>query len=84
MGFVTNIGDFSTNVSFQGQKSSSIKKTYVQDWIKQSLVNYDANELKVTFADADNRKPEKEILKIKKSSSVPIVLLPEGRVVIVK
>lgn len=79
-----NIGDFSTNISYVGQITSTVNKTYVQDWIKQSLVNYDANELKVTFADADNRKPEKEILKIKKSSSVPIVLLPEGRVVIVK
>lgn len=79
-----NIGDFSTNISYVGQTTSTVNKTYVQDWIKQSLVNYNANELKVTFADADNRKPEKEILKIKKSSSVPIVLLPEGRVVIVK
>lgn len=84
LGLVTNIGDFSTNVSFQGQKSSSIKKTYVQDRIKQSVVNYNANELKVTFADADNRKPEKEILKIKKSSCVSVVLQPEGGVVIVK
>lgn len=47
-------------------------------------MNYDANELKVTFADADNRNLEKEILKIKKSSSVPVVLQPEGGVVIVK
>ena len=53
LGFVTNIGDFSRNVSYVGQKSSSIKKTYVQDRIKQSSVNYNANELRVTFTNAD-------------------------------
>lgn len=53
LGFVTNIGDFSTNVSYVGQSSSVIRKTYVQDRIKQSVVNYNANELKITFANAD-------------------------------
>ena len=53
LGFVTSIGDFSRNVSYVGQKSSSIKKTYVQDRIKRSSVNYNANELRVTFTNAD-------------------------------
>ncbi|MBU3838734.1 MAG: glycoside hydrolase family 97 N-terminal domain-containing protein [Candidatus Phocaeicola faecigallinarum] len=53
LGFVTSIGDFSQNVSYVGQKSSSIKKTYVQDRIKHSSVNYNANELRVTFTNAD-------------------------------
>lgn len=53
LGFVTNIGDFSTNVSYVGQSSSVVRKTYVQDRIKQSVVNYNANELKITFANAD-------------------------------
>lgn len=53
LGFVTNIGDFSTNVSYVGQSSSVLRKTYVQDRIKQSVVNYNANELKITFANAD-------------------------------
>lgn len=53
LGFVTSIGDFSRNVSYVGQKSSSIKKTYVQDRVKHSSVNYNANELRVTFKNAD-------------------------------
>ena len=57
LGFVTSIGDFSQNVSYVEQKSSSVKKTYVQDRIKQSSVNYNANELRVTFSNAD-KNPE--------------------------
>lgn len=53
LGFVTNIGDFSTNVSYVGQSSSVVRKTYVQDRIKQSVVNYNANELKIMFVNAD-------------------------------
>lgn len=53
LGFVTDIGDFSTNVSYVGQSTSIVSKTYVQDRIKQSVVNYNANELKITFANAD-------------------------------
>ena len=53
LGFVTSIGDFSQNVSYVEQKSSSVKKTYVQDRIKKSSVNYNANELRVTFSNAD-------------------------------
>ena len=53
LGFVANIGDFSTNVSYVGQTTSTVSKTYVQDRIKQSVVNYNANELKITFANAD-------------------------------
>ena len=53
LGFVTDIGDFSTNVSYVGQTTSIVSKTYVQDRIKQSVVNYNANELKITFANAD-------------------------------
>ena len=53
LGFVTSIGDFSTNISYVGQTTSTVSKTYVQDRIKQSVVNYNANELKITFANAD-------------------------------
>lgn len=53
LGFVTDIGDFSTNVSYVGQTTSTVSKTYVQDRIKQSVVNYNANELKIAFANAD-------------------------------
>lgn len=53
LGFIADIGDFSTNVSYVGQSTSTVSKTYVQDRIKQSVVNYNANELKITFANAD-------------------------------
>lgn len=55
LGFISDIGDFSTNVSYVGQKSSVINRTYVQNKIKQSVVNYNANELKVTFSNADKK-----------------------------
>ena len=55
LGFISDIGDFSTNVSYVGQKSSVINRTYVQNKIKQSIVNYNANELKVTFSNADKK-----------------------------
>ena len=53
LGFVTNIGNFSNNVSYVEHTSSTIKKTYTQDRIKRSVVNYNANELKVKFSNAD-------------------------------
>ena len=55
LGFISDIGDFSTNVSYVGQKSAVINRTYVQNKIKQSVVNYNANELKVTFSNADKK-----------------------------
>lgn len=55
LGFITNIGDFSRNMEFVSQESSSINKTYVQDRIKQSVVNYKANELKVKLNNADKK-----------------------------
>lgn len=53
LGFITDIGDFSNNISYVEQKSSSINKTYVQDRIKHSVIKYNANELKITFCNAD-------------------------------
>ena len=53
LGFVSNIGDFSKNMSFVGQKTQKISKTYTQDRIKRSVVNYTANELVLTFQNAD-------------------------------
>lgn len=55
LGFVTNIGDFSKNMTFAGQNTRTIKKTYTQDRIKQSVINYTANELTIKLQNADKR-----------------------------
>ena len=36
LGFVANVGDFSRDMTFTGQKENKIDKTYTQDRIKQS------------------------------------------------
>ena len=53
LGFVANIGDFSKDMSYVGQKAQQIKKTYTQDRIKRSVVNYTANELTISLQNAD-------------------------------
>lgn len=53
LGFVANIGDFSKGMSYIGQKAQQIKKTYTQDRIKRSVVNYTANELTISLQNAD-------------------------------
>ena len=53
LGFVANIGDFSKGMSYVGQKAQQIKKTYTQDRIKRSVVNYTANELTISLQNAD-------------------------------
>ena len=53
LGFIANIGDFSKDMSYVGQKVQQIKKTYTQDRIKRSVVNYTANELTVSLQNAD-------------------------------
>ena len=47
LGFVSNIGDFSRQMSFVGQQADKVEKTYTQDRIKCSTVNYSANKLTV-------------------------------------
>ena len=39
LGFVSNIGDFSRQMSFVGQQADKVEKTYTQDRIKCSTVN---------------------------------------------
>lgn len=53
LGFVSNIGDFSKGMTFEGQKTQKINKTYTQDRIKHSVVSYAANELVATFRNTD-------------------------------
>ena len=55
LGFIANTGDFSKEMSLVGQKADKISKTYAQDRIKRSVVNYAANELTVTLQNADKK-----------------------------
>ena len=55
LGFITNVGDFSKNMKYVSQESSSLKKTYTQDRIKQSVVNYNANQLKVKLSNSEDK-----------------------------
>ena len=52
---MTDIGDFSRNMNWIGQKTSRIDKTYTQNKIKKSEIHYQANELICTFANADKQ-----------------------------
>lgn len=56
LGFVSNIGDFSRQMSFVSQQANKVEKTYTQDRIKCSTVNYSANKLTVTLENADKKK----------------------------
>ena len=56
LGFVSNIGDFSRQMSFVGQQADKVEKTYTQDRIKCSTVNYSANKLTVTLENAEKKK----------------------------
>ncbi len=40
LGFIANVGDFSRDMTFTGQKENKIDKTYTQDRIKQSQIHY--------------------------------------------
>ena len=55
LGFVANIGDFSQGMTYVEQKKQTIEETYTLDRIKKSTVNYHANELTVTFQNADRQ-----------------------------
>ena len=44
LGFIANVGDFSRDMTFTGQKENKVDKTYTQDRIKQSQIHYRANE----------------------------------------
>ena len=55
LGFVADIGDFSKGMTYVGQKSRSMEESYRIDRIKQSEVDYHANELTVTLENADKK-----------------------------
>ena len=49
LGFVTNIGDFSHGMTMTDTKTGNVSKSYNQDRIKKSHVDYNANTLVTTF-----------------------------------
>ncbi len=55
LGLFTNEGDFSSGLSFVESFSSKVNNAYIQDRIKRSVINYNANSLKCTFSNADNK-----------------------------
>ena len=55
LGFVSNVGDFSKGMTYVEQKTRSVKENYRMDRIKQSEVEYHANELTVTLQNADKK-----------------------------
>ena len=56
LGFVSNIGDFSRQMTFVDQQTDKVDKTYTQTRIKCSTVHYAANKLTVTLENADKKK----------------------------
>lgn len=55
LGFIANTGNFSQGMSLIGQETSQINKTYTQDRIKRSVVNYAANELTVRLQNTNKQ-----------------------------
>jgi hypothetical protein len=56
LGLITNEGDFSTNMSYVESSRGQVDKKYIQDKIKQSFIKYNANTLKCTFVNVQDRK----------------------------
>ncbi|MBN1118187.1 MAG: glycoside hydrolase family 97 catalytic domain-containing protein [Bacteroidales bacterium] len=55
LGLTTNEGDFSSAMRFIESTSGEVDKQYSQDKIKQSLIQYKANTLRCTFANANEK-----------------------------
>jgi hypothetical protein len=56
LGLVANEGDFTSGLIFTDSTTEQISKEYLQDKIKHSYVKYDANTLKCTFENAQEKK----------------------------
>lgn len=56
LGFTTNVGDFSHNMTLSAQKERPIDREYTQSRIKQSHIYYQANELTCTFTNAEQQR----------------------------
>ncbi len=68
LGFVANVGDFSRDMTFTGQKENKIDKTYTQDRIKQSQIHYQANESPPTSG--ENKEDTVAVLPFRESATV--------------
>ena len=55
LGIITNEGDFSKGLTFNGYETSTIEKNYTQDKIKKSEIQYRANKLVCSFQDNNQR-----------------------------
>lgn len=63
LGFIANTGNFSQGMSLVGQETSQLNKTYTQDRIKHSVVNYSANELIVRLQNT-NKQPVNIVFRV--------------------
>lgn len=59
LGMITNVSDFSRNLTWVEEKESVINNTYTENRIKKSVVNYHAHELTSTYEN-----PEKEKISV--------------------
>ena len=55
LGIITNEGDFTKNMSFVESTTGKIDKSFEQEKIKQSSINYEANTLKFTVVNANKK-----------------------------
>ena len=55
LGLLTNEGDFRSDMNFVESTTGDVEKEYTQKKIKQSLVQYQANTLKVTLENAGEK-----------------------------
>ena len=55
LGLITNEGNFTKKISFVESTAGKVEKSYEQEKIKQSSINYEANTLKFTIANADKK-----------------------------
>jgi len=55
LGLITNIGDFSKEMSFVGSKENPVEYTYTQNRIKKSEIHYKASELVYTLINKDGK-----------------------------
>ena len=56
LGFETNIGDFSKGLTLKGEKTDMVKKSFDQDRIKKSHVDYTANRLVSEYSNEKGQK----------------------------
>nr|WP_321408413.1 glycoside hydrolase family 97 catalytic domain-containing protein [uncultured Carboxylicivirga sp.] len=55
LGLITNVGDFSKNLTFLSSRINTVEKEYTLNRTKQSNIIYKANELTVTLSNKENK-----------------------------